>query len=273
MENGGHWRVAIRGNVKKIWMVVGEGGVFFTMLALGFWYIKRTISRELRLARMEKTFLLSVTHELKTPIAAVKLFLETMKSRSLTAEQSSTMITDALRETKRLESLSENILIATRLDSARELLMNEGIDFSALLLQEIKRYKTLANVVWQVNIADAIEVNGDSQLLRALVVNIIENAVKYSPAGSTISVVLNSNANDVVLAVADEGMGIPAQEKKRVFDKFYRIGNEETRITKGTGLGLFIARNIVRIHQGRITVHDNNPVGSVFTITFPINKK
>jgi signal transduction histidine kinase len=92
----------------KVWMIVGEGGVFLIMLLLGFWYIKRTISRELQLARMEKTFLLSVTHELKTPIAAIRLFLETIKARKLTEEQTKAILNDALRETERLQMLSEN---------------------------------------------------------------------------------------------------------------------------------------------------------------------
>lgn len=254
--------------VSKIWMVVGEGSVFFLLLALGFWYIKRTVVRELRLAQMEKTFLLSVTHELKTPIAAVKLQLETLKSRQLSAEQTSKLIDDALRETRRLQSLSENILLATRLDQKNGALLKEKFDFSSIVKHEVQRYRSMSQVTFTEQISEQVIFYGDEQMITALVSNLLENAVKYADTGPVI-VKLRSHQDDLVLEVADSGIGIPEEEKLKVFGKFYRIGNEETRTTKGTGLGLFICANIVRLHYGRISVRNNLPNGSIFVVTFP----
>lgn len=253
--------------LSKIWMVVGEGSVFLLLLILGFWYIKRTVIRELRLARMEKNFLLSVTHELKTPIAAVKLQLETLKSRQLSAEQAAGLISDALRETRRLQTLSENILMATRLEQRHGALMREKLDFSALVKQELKRFKNISEAEFQAEMTDELFISGDEQMLHALVANLLENAIKYGALGK-INVLLKLHNGQIHFEVADFGAGIPDDEKQKVFGKFYRMGNEETRTAKGTGLGLFICANIVKLHQGKIFIKNNQPTGSIFVVTF-----
>lgn len=253
----------------KIWMVIGEGSVFLVLLLLGFWYIKRTVSRELRLARMEKTFLLSVTHELKTPVAAVKLFLETMQSRKLSEEQTSKVLNDALRETKRLQALTENILLATRLDQRSDSMHRESLDLAALCKAEIQRFKALnaAEIVFACELP--VFLHGDRQMILALIDNLIDNAIKYSPANSPVTVSLEYQNGSAVLRVADKGRGIPDADKSRVFDKFFRGGNEETRTTQGTGLGLFICKSIVKMHGGEISVTDNKPNGSIFVVKLP----
>lgn len=254
----------------KTWMIIGEGSIFILLLLIGFWWIRKNISRELRLARMEKTFLLSVTHELKTPIAAVKLFLETLRSRKLNEEQQSKIITDALRETNRLQDLSENILLATRLDQRGKAILSEEVNFSEtarFIAQRMSNLFPSSNI--QSFIAPDIIISSDHQLITALITNLIENAVKYSPKECNITIKLQEQSNAVKLIVADEGVGISNEEKDRIFDKFYRIGNEDTRKTKGTGLGLYIVKNIVKLHQGYITVSNNTPKGSIFEIIFP----
>ncbi len=252
----------------KVWMIVGEGGVFLVMLVLGFWYIKRTISRELQLARMEKTFLLSVTHELKTPIAAIRLFLETMKARKLTEEQTKNILNDALRETERLQMLSENILLATRFDKGRGELMNEQVHLSDMLVQLSQRVQATNKVHFQLNVEEDVLMRGDRELLRAMCSNLIENAVKYSAAEAKISISLKALGKEIIVTIADNGIGIPDDEKLKVFDKFYRSGNEQTRQHKGTGLGLYIASSVVRLHHGNIRVLDNIPNGCVFEVVF-----
>jgi signal transduction histidine kinase len=254
----------------KMWMIIGEGSIFILLLLLGFWWIRKNISRELRLARMEKTFLLSVTHELKTPIAAVKLFLETLRSRKLNDEQQSKIIADALRETNRLQDLSENILLATRLDQRGKAILSEEVNFS-----ETARYisQRLTNLFPDYTIVSYITpditISSDHQLITALITNLIENAIKYSPKGSCITIKLHELPESVKLIISDEGLGIANEEKSRIFDKFYRIGNEDTRKTKGTGLGLYIVKNIVKLHHGNISISNNTPKGSIFEIVFP----
>jgi K+-sensing histidine kinase KdpD len=196
---------------------------------------------------MEKTFLLSVTHELKTPIAAVKLFLETLRSRKLNEEQQSKIITDALRETNRLQDLSENILLATRLDQRGKAILSEEVNFSEtarFIAQRMSNLFPSSNI--QSFIAPDIIISSDHQLITALITNLIENAVKYSPKECNITIKLLEQSNAVKLIVIDEGIGISNEEKDRIFDKFYRIGNEDTRKTKGTGLGLYIVKNYIK---------------------------
>lgn len=256
----------------KVWMVVGEGAVFFILLALGFWYIKRTVIRELILARMEKTFLLSVTHELKTPIAAIKLQLETMRSRKLSEEQSMQLIGNALSETRRLQSLSENILLATRLDQKQANMLHETVPISKMVFDEIQRFASFSPASFVAEIENDLSLPGDEQMLSALVSNLLENALKYG-GKSQITIELKRKQDDVLLLVSDLGIGVPDAEKQKIFEKFYRVGNEETRTSKGTGLGLFICSNIVRLHHGKISVMNNSPAGSIFAVTLPMFKK
>ena len=103
----------------------------------------------------------------------------------------------------------------------------------------------------------------------SVVINLIENAIKYSSAGGSVDISLQENGNDIILQVKDEGYGIPDSEKKKVFEKFYRVGNEDTRKTKGTGLGLFIVSRFVEIYKGKIDLLDNTPKGTVFSLSFP----
>jgi len=253
----------------KIWMVVGEGAVFLLLLSLGFWYIKRTVQRELRLARMEKTFLLSVTHELKTPIAAIKLQLETLKSRKLSEEQTSGLVSTALRETRRLQELSENILMATRLDQHPRIMMHEVVNLSLIVEHEAQRFRSAGFPDIKTKVDDQLLVKGDAQMLTVLVTNLLSNALKYA-GKELVMMELVKEENSIVLHVADAGPGITEEEKQKIFGKFYRIGNEETRTTKGTGLGLYICLSIARLHHASISIRDNQPTGSIFVVSFPI---
>lgn len=254
----------------KVWMILGEGSIFIFFLLIGFWWIRKNLSREMRLAKMEQTFLLSVTHELKTPIAAVKLFLETLKSRKLSEEQQQKIIQDALRETNRLRDLSENILLATRLGQHDKSVLDEETNATEIVKNAVHRFSGLfPEFVFDSAIAEQCFLKSDHQLFTALVTNLIENAVKYSGTGRRIEIILTDNNGHIHLSVVDEGIGINPEEKHRIFEKFYRVGNEQTRKTKGTGLGLYIVENIIKLHKGIISVEDNTPKGTKFTATIP----
>jgi signal transduction histidine kinase len=251
---------------KKVWMVAGEGAVFFVLLAVGFRYIKRTVSSELAQARREKNFLLAVTHELKTPIAAVKLFLETMQSRAIDEDKRKMMTGQALQETKRLQSLTENILLATRMDQQQAIAELMPLDFSALLQREVERFQRLYPNRLEAEIAAGVTVLGDDQMLSALVVNLMDNAFKYGGVDAPVFVRLHRTDHKMTLTVADSGKGITTQERKNIFRMFYRSGNEETRSTSGTGLGLFIVSAVAKLHKAEIEVSDNLPQGSIFAV-------
>lgn len=252
----------------KVWMVVGEGAVFILLLVLGFAYILSIWRREIRLAGMEKTFLLSVTHELKTPVAAVKLQLETLNSEGLSESQKAQLLNTALRETRRLQDLTENILLATRLENNQLGLHKELISLSAIVHHEVERYRNLHGLNVEIMADDEGRMHGDFQMITSLVSNLLDNASKYG-GRELVKIQLTKKNHHIVLSVADQGLGIPDAEKGKIFTRFYRVGNEETRSSKGTGLGLFICVNIVKLHHGQISVSDNHPKGSIFAITFP----
>lgn len=251
----------------KVWMVAGEGVVFFILLAIGFRYIKRTVARELALARKEKNFLLSVTHELKTPIAAVKLFLETLQSRSLSDEKKSEIVNLSIQETKRLQALTENILLAARLDSRADVMTSSPVNLSELVHREVKRFQSMTSVKVEANVTEGIVISGDEQMLQVLVSNLIDNALKYGAEG-VVGVELCTDGSYPVLHVRDSGPGIPAEEEKRIFQKFYRMGNEETRTSKGTGLGLFIVQAVATMHHAEVSVSNRKVGGAEFSVRF-----
>jgi signal transduction histidine kinase len=255
----------------KVWMVAGEGLVFFILLAIGFRYIQRTVSRELSLARKEKNFLLSVTHELKTPIAAVKLFLETMQSRALSEEKRQELLQQSVQETKRLQSLTENILMAARLDGSKEAITSSNVQLSELVEREVRRFEKLHSLTIDFKCSEKVVVNGDEQMLSVLIGNLIDNAVKYG-LNKPILVEVAQIAGQPELVVNDNGPGIPAGEEKNIFEKFYRIGNEETRTAKGTGLGLFIVEAVARMHGAEVTVGNRQEGGASFKVKFKRNK-
>ncbi len=251
----------------KVWMVAGEGLVFFILLAIGFRYIQRTVSRELAIARKEKNFLLSVTHELKTPIAAVKLFLETLQARSLSEEKRGELLQLSVQETKRLQSLTENILLAARLDSNVDAFSSALVNLSALVGKEVERFRRLYSNSIVLNVDDDVFIKGDEQMLSVLLTNLIDNALKYAPEG-ILEVGLNDTIACVELRVSDNGQGIPTGEEIRIFDKFYRIGNEETRSSKGTGLGLFIVRAVASRHRAEVRATNLPTGGASFIVRF-----
>lgn len=253
----------------KIFMIIGEGGVFLILLFWGIWWIKKNVWQDLKRAQKEKNFLLAVTHELKTPIAAIRLNSQTLKNRKLTEEQAQDLCADIITESNRLETLVNNILLATQFEQNTSLTNWQTMDFSILVETQIKRFQQLfPERVVNSNIQSNIQMNIEENMLVSLLFNLLENANKYSPASEPISVSLKGNDHLVLLEISDNGMGIPVEERKSVFDKFHRLGNEQTRSQKGTGLGLYIVKEICKAHRAEINISDNTPKGSRFHITF-----
>lgn len=247
----------------RIWMVLGEGSVFFILLAIGVWQTLRSFRKEVSLARQQKNFLLAVTHELKSPIASAKLYLQTLQKRELDREKQNEILAKAIADTDRLGSLVDNLLLATKIDRSDYMLHFEELNLSDLVTQivathpEKKRIKT--------EIQQSIKMHADKLAITSIVLNLLENALKYSE--QNIAVKLQRDKT-ILLSVIDSGPGIPDQEKQKVFEKFYRIGNEDTRKSKGTGLGLYIVKNLAERHNGAIYIRNNQPNGSIFEIEF-----
>lgn len=249
-------------------MILSEG-IFFTLcLGFGLWVINRAARRELSLARQRRNFMLSITHELKSPIAAMRLALETMARRALNREQIEKICTNGMRDAARLQTLVDDLLLAARLeDDWRP--YTEAVEVRPILQDCIANAQVRfpeANI--QVDIpANFPPIQADRLGLTSVVQNLLDNALKYSPPGALVRITVEPlPGRQMRLSVADQGVGIPDEEKPAIFEKFYRLGNEETRQTTGTGLGLYIVSQIVRLHRGTIAVRDNTPRGTVFVV-------
>ncbi len=259
---------------KRIMMVIGEGTVFLGLLIFGIHQTRKAFAKEFSLAKQQKNFLLSITHEFKSPLAAVKLNLQTMQKRELDKSKQQEIIRRSLMETERIHLLVENALFAARLESDNYDVYFEHIDLSDFAQQLVKDFIERQDHDHEINdsITPGIRIKGDKLALTSLLYNLIENAEKYSPEGTTIDISLSRVQHDAIITIRDEGSGIPEEERQRVFEKFYRIGNEDTRKTKGTGLGLFIVQHIVNMHKGSIKIRSNHPQGTVFEIRLPAEK-
>lgn len=251
-------------------MIVGEGMVFLLLLLFGVYKIKQALDKENELNNQQKNFFLSVTHELKTPIAATKLQLQTLKKQKLDETKQQELLTNALLETERLNMLIDNILLASSLENRDFIFKIENENLSELTRTVVERYyKTELNAGHvRLEAGPAVMASVDRTMYPSILINLIDNALKYSPATKDIEVKLEQKNNQVLLRVSDQGIGISEKDKTRIFDKFFRAGNEETRSTKGTGLGLYIVNYIVKKHKASLRVSDNKPAGTIFEIVF-----
>ena len=258
--------------LRRFVMYLSEGLIFLAIILLGGFFVYRSIWKQMRLSQQQQNFMMAVTHELKSPIAAAKLNLETLRKHKLDEEKRLKLLDNTIRETNRLDQLCNNILLASQMEAQRYQLFREDIDFSALLETGIREMQSrISTHTIQAHILPDVWVNGDKFMLQILLSNLVENAVKYAPKHTLIDITLEECSGSMLkLKVTDEGPGIPVDERDRIFLKFYRIGNENTRKAKGSGLGLFLSRKIVQQHGGSIVVKDNVPAGASFEITWPV---
>jgi len=251
-------------------MIASEAMVFGIVLILGIYFINRAFNRELAVAEKQKNFLLSITHELKSPLASINLILDTFVKRDLPPDRIKEFSIDALTESTRLNDLFDKILLATRLGTTHQFSLQET-NLTALvhkLLDKIERVHP--EVVITKDIQDNVLGKVDEAAMTSVIHNLVENAIKYSQEQADITVSLAAKGDKAVLAVTDAGIGIAAADRQRIFEQFYRVGSEETRSSKGTGLGLYIVKEIVNAHKGKIKVKDGKNTGTCFEITLPI---
>lgn len=254
----------------QVMMVVGEGTVFLLLLLFGIYKVRQAHNKEMELTHQQKNFFLSITHELKTPIAATKLQLQTLQKHKLDPEKQQELITNALTETDRLNALIDNVLLASRLDAGEFPFEKEKYNVSELVEKTLKRYykeKIEKNEIIP-EIEKDLFLEIDPMSFPSIITNLVDNALKYSPEEKKISVSLNKSNNKLILKISDQGYGIAEADREKIFNKFYRAGNEETRRAKGTGLGLYIVNYLVRKHNAKINVKPNLPKGSIFEIQF-----
>ena len=243
------WGVLIaRAVPDKKEMIIGEGIFFLVIFFVFSWRLKGAVVRDYKMQQQQRNFLLAVTHELKSPLASIKLYLQTMLKRSLTKEQKEQFIANSLKDIERLDYLVENVLLATKLESAHTHFQKDEVNLTDLIAQVCEQLQVNACTTQtiQTDLQPEVYVYADRFAMTNVITNLVENAVKYSPANESIQVKLWVSEDKVTVhfSVADNGIGIEAEEKKRIFNKFYRVGQEATRKTKGTGLGLYIVKTV-----------------------------
>ncbi|HQV00066.1 MAG: HAMP domain-containing histidine kinase [Bacteroidia bacterium] len=256
----------------KYWMIAGEGLVFIGLMVFGISKLLNAYNKEMDLAQRQKNFLLSITHEFKSPLAAVRLNMQTMQKHQLDDEKRKMVITSTLLEANRLNTLVENALMAAQIETHNFVQSTTPFNFSKCISTQMQARALVSKKIktCYTNIEPEVYITGDCISLSSVVFNIVENAEKYTADEARIEVHLYKKHKEAELIIKDNGFGIAPEERDKIFEKFYRIGNEDTRKSKGTGLGLYIVKKLVEIHHGKIAVRENYPQGTVFQINFPL---
>ncbi len=258
-------------HTRKTAQYISEGISFVIVTLIGALFVYRSVRKQLLLNRQQQNFMMAITHELKTPIAVINLSLETLQKRKLDEDKQQHLIKTSLQETDRLNDLVSNILITSQLESGNYTPDKEHINFSELTDKCATDFSLrFPSRTITKNIEDGIFINGEMLLLQLLVNNLLDNALKYSPKEKPVDIELKKHESKILLKVIDEGKGVRDQEKKSVFQKFYRSGDEAVRKTKGTGLGLYLCRRIAESHKATISVRNNHPAGSIFIVEFNV---
>lgn len=253
---------------RKTAQYFGEGITFFMLIVAGAVFVFRAVRRELRISQQQQNFMIAITHELKTPISVAKLNLETMQKRKLDEQQQQRLIQTTLEETNRLNALCNNMLLSSQIEAGGYRITNEETNMSELIGKCVQDFVTrYPQQKIEFDIAPDIFINGDRLLLQMLANNLIDNAIKYGAKELPVVILLKEENNKIIFGVKDQGKGIAAQERDKIFNKFYRVGNMATKAAKGTGLGLYLTKKIATQHNANISVTDNSPSGVIFTVT------
>jgi two-component system phosphate regulon sensor histidine kinase PhoR len=254
---------------RELWLSVsgvrfGEGAV----------YAFRDLTAERAVDELKREFLATASHELRTPLAAIYGAAMTLRRHDveLGDEDRERLLAIVANESDRLARIVNEILIADHLDSGRLRITPGHIDALELVTTVVNAARIVApeSVEIEVQAADVSSVSADPEHLRQVLVNLVDNAVKYSPDGGRITVRIEDLGATVRFSVSDQGIGIPMSEQPRVFEKFYRLDPNLTRGVGGTGLGLYICRELVRRMAGRISVESLQGEGSTFAVELPV---
>lgn len=255
--------------LRKTKQFIGEGLTFLLLFLVGAIYVYRSLLKQLRYADQQQNFMMAVTHELKTPIAVAHLNLETLIKRDLEVAQQTKLLEATLKETKRLDHLSTNILLASQLDMGNYKANKQLVNVSEIALNTLKSFQErFPTRPFNSFIQEGIQMLGEPLLIQLLFNNLIDNANKYAPISEPVFIQLEKSDVGVQFIIKDQGPGIPNAEKNKIFEKFYRIGDEVTRTTKGTGLGLYLCKQIATFHNATIQLSANEPSGCIFTVRF-----
>jgi two-component system phosphate regulon sensor histidine kinase PhoR len=244
------------------------------VLIAGVWFVYRSVKREMDFVRMKSDFVSNVSHELRTPLALIRMYGETLemgrvKSEGKAREYYATIV----RETDRLTRLVNNLLNFSRMDADRKPYRLAATDLNALVsavLETFREHLRHEGFKPQVELAGGLpEILADGEAVQEALINVLENAVKYSGDRKFLRVATGRTEAQTYVEVEDHGIGIAAEHHARIFETFYRVSGGLVNTTRGSGLGLSIAKHIMDAHHGRIEVKSTPGVGSTFRLLFP----
>jgi two-component system, OmpR family, phosphate regulon sensor histidine kinase PhoR len=242
----------------------------------GAWVIIENITELVRLRRMRSEFIDNISHELRTPLANVRLLTE-MLMDDLENEEVSTRVRERVAtidiETGHLVQMINELLDLSRIEQASGAVRHDEVLVPPLVAASLRRLRTFAErqgvVLIELVPDDLPPIRGDEDRLDQLLMNLLHNAIKFSPEGGTVTVTTDEHPDGVVISVRDQGMGIPRKDQARVFERFYKVDRARQRGQGGTGLGLAIARHIAEAHGGRIWLESDEGRGSTFSFSLP----
>jgi two-component system phosphate regulon sensor histidine kinase PhoR len=235
--------------------------------------IHRAVLRERRLNSMKSQFVASVSHELRAPVASIRLMADALEAEKVTADTVKEFHRLIAREGARLSTLVGNVLDHARIEQGRRVWKMEACDLAELTADTLRVMEPLAkekNITLKSNLSP-VEASVDTGAIQQALVNLLDNAIKFSPAGSSVEVSLSIDGSCWRLSVQDEGHGISKEEQSRIFERFYRLGDELRRETQGTGIGLSLVKAIAEAHGGKVQLQSEPGNGSTFTLHIPVS--
>lgn len=259
-------------------MFLSEGAFFGLLVLIGVLYMFRTLREEIAIEHRQSVFLTATSHELKTPITSLRMYLDTLRERELSPPKRAEMLEVMSVDLDRLNDLIERLLQAQKVLTPDAMIANEFVDVSEETLRAVKemthRIEFSGKHHLNVDTEYGLHASADPRRWQLVVKNLVDNAVKYSPDGGMIDVYLAKRERWIELSVVDQGCGFDADEAPRLFERFYRSGNEDTRTTQGIGLGLYLVREIVHSMRGRVAARSDGPgKGSKFVVQIPLLKE
>ena len=264
------WEKILNEYRRRIVMMVSEGAFFAVLLIVFMGLLWRTFRREVELEGQHRNFLSAITHELKSPIAAIRVSLETVVRGRADEATSKKFIANAMADTDRLDLLVQKVLQATRYGSGHSILRRDRNSMSWLVeraLEDCRPGAVAAGAVIKAEIDGDLWAEIDDEAMTIVVSNLLENALKYGGDPAEIRIELHAEGDLAILEVSDNGDGIPEGEIPFIFDRFYRAGDEMTRTSQGTGLGLYLVQRIMKAHHGTVSVADTGRGGTTMRVT------
>ena len=239
-------------------MIIMEGIVFFLLLLAGLWMIYRTLVKQRELRQQQENFMMAITHELKTPLASINLYVDSLLAPEIAEQEKLNILPKIKHDVYRLKRQIENVLEVARHHGLTEKSSYESFNLSKLLgqrLEALKKFYTNVNYRLKTDIEEKVRIYGDRRALGKAIDLILENSLVHNEGRDIeITVGLSLSNNIIYLNIGDNGCGVDKDEIAKIFDQFYRAGPERTRPSYGTGLGLYLAGEIINAHGGTLSV-------------------